>query len=109
MTAQEAGDDFGALLVGPLREEQTALHAQAELVRASDRDAASADALEFLPAPTDKDLDENGRVVVECRPWCFSKFLDVLRMREWAAWAGGDLEARVGRGDEARDQGRRPG
>lgn len=37
-----------------------------------------------------KDLDEHGRQVVDCRHSCFSKLLDVLRMRERAAWAGSD-------------------
>eukprot|EP00752_Nemacystus_decipiens_P008165 g7303.t1 len=41
-------------------------------------------------APTDKDLDEDGRQVVDCRPSCFSKVLDVLRMRKRAEWAGDD-------------------
>lgn len=146
MTAQKVCDDlhhFGALVAGPLREEQTALfHARTELVQASNCAAASAKALEFLYgpevaagekdevvelsvrgirmttlrstlracpestlaarfdpekwAPTDKDLDEHGRVVVDCRPSCFSEVLDVLRMRKRAAWAGGDWKQRWG-------------
>lgn len=41
-------------------------------------------------APTDKDLDESGRQVVDCRPSCFSKLLDVLRLRKRAEWTGED-------------------
>lgn len=55
--------------------------------------AESALAARFDPekwAPTDKDLDEHGRQVIDCRPSCFSKVLDVLQMRKRAAWAGGD-------------------
>eukprot|EP00752_Nemacystus_decipiens_P008164 g7302.t1 len=140
ITAQAASDDlhhFGALIAGPLKEEQIALfHAQTALVQASKRAAASALALEAVYgpevaagkkddvvelsvrgirmttlrstlqacpesalaarfdrekwAPTDKDLDEDGRQVVDCRPSCFSKVLDVLRMRKRAEWAGDD-------------------
>ena len=38
---------------------------------------------------TRKDLDEHGRQKIDCRPSCFSKVLDVLRMRKRAAWAAG--------------------
>lgn len=36
--------------------------------------------------PTDKDLDEHGRRIVDCDPAVFSKVLDVLRMKKRAAW-----------------------
>lgn len=35
-----------------------------------------------------KDVDEEGRRVVDCDPACFSKLLDVLRLRKRATWAG---------------------
>lgn len=39
--------------------------------------------------PTEKDLDERGRFVIDdCSPSVFSKVLDVLRVRKRAAWAG---------------------
>ena len=45
---------------------------------------------------TDKNKDEHGRRLVKCDPICFSKILDVLRMRKRASWtrdvAGGQRE-----------------
>ncbi len=40
-----------------------------------------------------KDLDEHGWQKIDCRPSCFSKVLDVLRMRKRAAWAAGGGDA----------------
>ncbi|CAM9735807.1 unnamed protein product, partial [Ectocarpus fasciculatus] len=37
-----------------------------------------------------KDLDSNGRRVIDCKPSVFSKVLDVLRMAKRAAWADGE-------------------
>ncbi len=37
--------------------------------------------------PTEKELDEHGRWIVDCSPRVFSKVLDVLRMRKRAGWA----------------------
>ena len=37
----------------------------------------------------EKDVDEHGRRVIDCRPSVFSKVLDVLRMRKRSAWTGG--------------------
>lgn len=37
-----------------------------------------------------KDVDEEGRFKIDCDPSCFSKILDVLRMRKRASWAGCD-------------------
>ncbi|CAM9717145.1 unnamed protein product [Pylaiella littoralis] len=37
---------------------------------------------------TDKDVDENGRQLIDCSPSVFAKVLDVLRMRKREAWAG---------------------
>ncbi|CAM9115412.1 unnamed protein product, partial [Hapterophycus canaliculatus] len=50
--------------------------------------------------PTEKDLDEHGRRVIDnCSPSVLSKVLDVLRMRKRAAWSSderdGDNGARV--------------
>ncbi|CAM9567148.1 unnamed protein product [Scytosiphon promiscuus] len=39
---------------------------------------------------TEKDVDADGRRLMECSPSVFSKVLDVLRMRKRAAWAGDD-------------------
>ncbi|CAM9105415.1 unnamed protein product, partial [Laminaria digitata] len=36
---------------------------------------------------TDKDKDEHGRRLIDCNPVCFSKILDVLRMRKRASWS----------------------
>ena len=38
---------------------------------------------------TDKDKDEHGRRLIDCDPTCFSKILDVLRMRKRASWSRG--------------------
>ncbi|CAN0326028.1 unnamed protein product, partial [Laminaria digitata] len=38
---------------------------------------------------TDKDKDEHGRRLIDCNPACFSKILDVLRMRKRASWKRG--------------------
>ncbi|CAM9335016.1 unnamed protein product [Scytosiphon promiscuus] len=44
--------------------------------------------------PSDKDLDGNGRRIVDCDPAVFSKVLDVLRMKKRAGWgASGGSEA----------------
>ncbi|CAN0446708.1 unnamed protein product, partial [Hapterophycus canaliculatus] len=41
--------------------------------------------------PTDKDVDEHGRRVIDdCSPSVFSKILDVLRVRKRKAWASDD-------------------
>ncbi|CAN0390995.1 unnamed protein product, partial [Ectocarpus fasciculatus] len=40
--------------------------------------------------PAEKDLDDNGRRVIDCKPSVFSKVLDVLRMAKRASWARGD-------------------
>ncbi|CAB1119780.1 unnamed protein product [Ectocarpus sp. CCAP 1310/34] len=37
-----------------------------------------------------KDLDSDGRRMIDCRPAVFSKVLDVLRIAKRAAWAGGE-------------------
>lgn len=45
---------------------------------------------------TDKDVDEQGRRLINCSPTVFQKVLDVLRMRKRWAWATSDRElARV--------------
>ncbi|CAM9090794.1 unnamed protein product [Ectocarpus fasciculatus] len=45
---------------------------------------------------TDKDVDGQGRRLINCSPAVFQKVLDVLRMRKRAAWAASDRElARV--------------
>ena len=36
---------------------------------------------------TDKDKDEHGGRLIDCDPACFSKILDVLRMRKRASWS----------------------
>ncbi|CAM9839463.1 unnamed protein product [Ectocarpus sp. 8 AP-2014] len=41
---------------------------------------------------TDKDVDEQGRRLINCSPAVFQKVLDVLRMRKRAAWAASDRE-----------------
>ncbi|CAM9178074.1 unnamed protein product, partial [Hapterophycus canaliculatus] len=46
--------------------------------------------------PTEKDLDEHGRFVIDCSPSVFSKVLDILRMRKRAAWAGSGNADRMG-------------
>ena len=38
---------------------------------------------------TEKDKDEHGRRFIDCSPSCFSKILDVLRMRKRASWSRG--------------------
>ncbi|CAM9203794.1 unnamed protein product [Laminaria digitata] len=38
---------------------------------------------------TGKDKDEHGRRLIDCDPTCFSKILDVLRMRKRSSWSGG--------------------
>lgn len=45
--------------------------------------------------PTEKDLDDQGRRMVDCSPTAFSKVLDVLRMRKRARWA---LQEKEGKG-----------
>lgn len=37
--------------------------------------------------PQEGELDTDGRYLVDCSPLCFSKVLDVLRIRKRAAWA----------------------
>ncbi|CAM9656833.1 unnamed protein product [Ectocarpus sp. 13 AM-2016] len=37
-----------------------------------------------------KDIDSNGRRVIDCKPSVFSKVLDILRMAKRARWAGGE-------------------
>ena len=37
--------------------------------------------------PVEKELDDNGRRIVDCSPRVFSKVLDVLRVRKRAGWA----------------------
>ncbi|CAM9158203.1 unnamed protein product, partial [Laminaria digitata] len=37
----------------------------------------------------EKDMDENGRRLIDCNPTCFAKILDVLRMRKRASWSRG--------------------
>ncbi|CAN0473508.1 unnamed protein product [Ectocarpus sp. 8 AP-2014] len=49
---------------------------------------------------TVKDLDSNGRHVIDCKPSVFSKVLDVLRITKRAAWARTEEERR--RHDETR-------
>ncbi|CAM9189820.1 unnamed protein product [Scytosiphon promiscuus] len=51
---------------------------------------------EYKWPPTEKDLDERGRFVMDCSPPAFSKVLDVLRMRKRAAWAGSGGANRMG-------------
>ena len=41
---------------------------------------------------TDKDKDEHGGRLIDCDPTCFSKILDVLRMRKRASWSRGAAE-----------------
>lgn len=36
---------------------------------------------------TDKDVDQHGRRLIDCRPSVFAKVLDVLRMRKRAGWS----------------------
>ncbi|CAM9438483.1 unnamed protein product [Laminaria digitata] len=38
---------------------------------------------------TDKDKDDHGRRLIDCSPICFSKILDVLRMRKRDSWSRG--------------------
>ncbi|CAB1101401.1 unnamed protein product [Ectocarpus sp. CCAP 1310/34] len=42
-----------------------------------------------------KDLDSNGRRVIDCKPAVFSKVLDVLRMATRASWAGSEKSQQV--------------
>ncbi|CAN0037330.1 unnamed protein product, partial [Ectocarpus fasciculatus] len=42
-----------------------------------------------------KDLDSNGRRVIDCKPSVFSKVLDVLRMEKRAAWGGSEYRQGV--------------
>lgn len=37
---------------------------------------------------TEKDVDEHGRRIIDCKPSVFSNVLDVLRMRKRESWAG---------------------
>ncbi|CAN0296552.1 unnamed protein product, partial [Ectocarpus fasciculatus] len=37
-----------------------------------------------------KGVDEDGRYKIDCDPTCFSRILDVMRMRKRAGWADGD-------------------
>ncbi len=46
--------------------------------------------------PTEKDLDEHGRRIVDCSPRVFSKVLDVLRMRKRAGWEVGERRGEDG-------------
>ncbi|CAB1119519.1 unnamed protein product [Ectocarpus sp. CCAP 1310/34] len=50
---------------------------------------------------TDKDVDEQGRRLINCSPAVFQKVLDVLRMRKRAAWAASDRESAHVRVDAA--------
>ena len=65
---------------------------------------------------TDKDKDEHGRRLMDCIPACFSKILDVLRMRKRASWNQDptpEKQERVKQRDKEeegdRDQGREQG
>ncbi|CAN0099674.1 unnamed protein product [Ectocarpus sp. 8 AP-2014] len=40
----------------------------------------------------EKDLDDNGRRVIDCKPSVFSKVMDILRMAKRASWARGNDE-----------------
>eukprot|EP00904_Undaria_pinnatifida_P000593 jgi/Undpi1/10534/HiC_scaffold_29.g12984.m1 len=49
---------------------------------------------------TDKDVDEHGGRLIDCDPTCFSKILDVLRMRKRASWSRGATTGATQEGGE---------
>ncbi|CAM9417510.1 unnamed protein product [Laminaria digitata] len=54
---------------------------------------------------TDKDKDQHGGRLIDCNPICFSKILDVLRMRKRASW----IHGATGGGEEEESRGVLPG
>ena len=49
---------------------------------------------------TEKDKDKHGGRLVDCNPTCFSKILDVLRMRKRASWSRGVAGGKQGEEEE---------